>query len=240
MKLIQTVKNKQDIFDFMLSVDLAIKRQAEAESLNKNLIPKIYFGENKQYKKQIASEKYTRPFLTFFLSDRGPASISSSDFFSKPHQHGIFDKRTLEGGETIGVLRRDNLVKIKIRTLTQKESTILVTFMERVIMFQSGVFTSNKLQLKNIKIHEEMDGDFYLFDVYLYVRTNVIVSERDDAIFEEAEISFISVLCKHFDLTEHKCILEEAEQKEDADDLKCHSTTFCSDFEPKIEIKIKI
>lgn len=240
MNLIKNILNKQDLLDFITSLDLGIKRQAKQELVDDNLIPKIFIGENKQFKDQITSEKYERPFLTIALKKRGPASASKSDFFSAPHQHGFLDKQDVGGGEYKSVQRKDNLLKLTFRTKTLKEQYFLMTFIERVVDLQQAVFTCNKIQSAETIPHEQITDDMYLLDVYIYIRTTIFVSERDDAIFNTGIISYRSPICKHYSMSSHTCTKIDSEKYLEATDLKCYESAFCKDYEPKINIKINI
>src|SRR5574343_1267243 len=140
MILNKTIENPNDILDFITSFDLAIKRQSKFENLNENLIPKLYIGENKKFKNNIENDVYDRPIMTFNIKQRGPASLSNSEFFIPPHQHGFteFNNYSLK--------RKDNQIKITIRTKSQTEQLFLIGFLERVCDLQKQVFSAQKTQ----------------------------------------------------------------------------------------------
>ena len=241
MELVKIVDNPNDILDFITSFDLAIKRQAAIENLNDNLIPKLLIGENKSFKSNIENDKYERPIMTFNIKQRGPASLSNSEFFIPPHQHGWLDPRNLGGGSTRYIQRKDNQIKITLRTKTQTEQLFLIGFLERTCDLQKGVFTSQKSQYVITEIEEKMQQDYYIFNFYLNCRTTVFATERNDLEFDEAIISNIAPICKFFNLTTHICMCVDApeENKLIANDIKCSNKTFCEKYISKINIMIK-
>lgn len=240
MKLIKKIENINDVLDFITSLDLAIKRQAYVENLDESLIPKLYVGENKAYKKNIENDKYERPILTFNLEQRGPASLSNTEFFIAPHQHGFLDKKTIEGGTNKYVQRKDNQINLTVRTKTQSEQMFLISFLERVCDLQKEVLTCQKIQHVITKIEKTIQQDFYIFNFYINIRNTIFVTERDDAIMESVVISNLSPICKFFNMTEHKCLNADSTKANEANDFKCSDKNFCEQYVPKINIKINV
>lgn len=241
MSMNKIVDNQNDVLDFITSFDLGIKRQAAEELLKDSMIPKMYIGENKSFKTNIENDKYDRPILTFNLKQRGPASLSNTEFFIPPHQHGLLDAKILENGKTRYIQRKDNQIKITIRTKTQTEQLFLIGFLERVIEFQKQSFTSTKTQYVVTEVAEKIEHDYYIFHFFINIRTTIFVTEEDGQILEHITISNIVPLCKFFNLTNHTCMCVDVseETKAIASDIKCSQKDFCIKYIPKINIRTK-
>ena len=235
MILNKTIENPNDILDFITSFDLAIKRQSKFENLNENLIPKLYIGENKSFKENIKNDIYDRPIMTFNLKQRGPASLSNSEFFIPPHQHGFteFNNYSLQ--------RKDNQIKITIRTKSQTEQLFLIGFLERVCDLQKQVFSAQKTQYVATEIEETIQKDYYIFHFYMNCRTTIFASVRNDLVFDNAIINNIAPICKFFNSTNHTCMNQDVdiETKNNANDIKCSEKDFCEKHISKINIKIQ-
>ena len=190
----------------------------------------------------VENDKYDRPIMTFNIKQRGPASLSNTEFFIPPHQHGFLDPKQIEGGHTRYIQRKDNQIKLTIRTKTQNEQLFLIGFLERVADLQKVVFTSQKSQHVVTEVEEKMQQDYYVFHFYINCRTTIFATERDDLIFDEAIISNIVPICKSFNLTNHTCMNVEVtdELKLEANDIKCSCKTFCEKRKSKINIQIKV
>ena len=235
MILNKIIENPNDILDFITSFDLGIKRQSKFENLNENLIPKLYIGENKKFKNNIENDVYDRPIMTFNIKQRGPASLSNSEFFIPPHQHGFteFNNYSLQ--------RKDNQIKITIRTKSQTEQLFLIGFLERVCDLQKQVFSAQKTQYVATEIEETIQKDYYIFHFYMNCRTTIFATERNDIYFDSAVISNIAPICKFFNCTTQMCMNVEAsdEIKQIANDIKCSEKNFCDKHINKINIKIQ-
>lgn len=230
-------KNK-DLEDLLVSIDLAIKRQAETKNFDETKIPKMLFLERKDYINTLTVKEYKGPFMTYDLKKRGPASISKTEFFISPHQHSNNDKRDLGNGEILSTIRKDNLIKLTVRTKRKKVLTELMCLLEEAFLFQKHIIVA-KTQLKEISLREELKDDFYIMEVEFYARTTVYVSTRDDSKLENVNIRYTSPLCKYFDTLSDTCTLSNSEKKDEAYHTLCHSKTFCQQHEPLIKIQIK-
>ena len=242
MILSKVIENPNDVLDFITSFDLAIKRQATFENLNTNLIPKLYIGENKAFKGNVENDQYDRPIMTFNIKQRGTASLSNTEFFIPPHQHGFLDPKQIEGGNTRYIQRKDNQIKLTIRTKTQNEQLFLISFLERVTDLQKGIFTSQKSQHVVTEVEEKMQQDYYVFHFYINCRTTIFATERDDLVYDEAVISNIAPICKSFNLTNHTCMNPDVtdEFKLTINDINCSNKAFCEKHVSKINIRIKV
>lgn len=241
MILNKTIENPNDILDFITSFDLAVKRQSKFENLNEKLIPKLYIGENKSFKENIENDVYDRPIMTFNLKQRGPASLSNSEFFIPPHQHGFLDNKVNGKGSDVYVQRKDNQIKITLRTKTQTEQMFLIGFLERVCDLQKHVFTSTKTQHVVTEVEEITQKDYYIFHFYMNCRTTIFATERNDIYFDSAVISNVSPICKFFNCTTQVCMNVDVseEKKQTANDIRCSEKNFCDKHINKINIKIQ-
>lgn len=230
------VVNEKDLEDLLISLDLAIKNRAIKEDLDKRLVPKIMFGENKEYLDNASSHVYERPFLTFMLERRGPASISKTDFFEAPHQHGPYFARQTENGERKSILK-DNRIKLTLRTKSKKEQIALMHFLERVFTFEN--FQCILFRYMGMEEQQTIQNEFYKVIITFCARTETIVDYIDDGILEEVKITYKHPICKYFNLETYKCDKTDSEKYNQANDFDCYSLDFCKNFLPRYSFDIK-
>lgn len=233
-----TVVNEKDLEDLLVSLDLAIKNRAQKEGLDRKLVPKIMFGENKEYLDNEVSHNYERPILTFLIDRRGPASMSKTDFFEAPHQHAPYYARTIENGERKSWLI-DNRIKFTLRCKTKREEIALIHFLERVFAFEKNKLVCILSRYMGAEEQSTLQLDFYKVVFTLCARTEMIVDYIDEAILGEVQISFNHPICKFFNLDTYKCDKTDSEKYNQANDFECYSTTFCKDFLPRYSFNIK-
>jgi len=232
------VVNEKDIEDLLVSLDLAIKNRAVKEDVDKRLIPKIMFGENKEYLDNASSHVYDRPMITFQVERRGPASMSKTDFFSEPHQHGPYFAQATEFGER-KFLARDNRLKLTVRCKSKKEQIFLMHFLERVFLFEKESLNCILSQYAGLEEQSTIQNEFYKFTVILFARTIITIDYNDEAILGEVLISYNEPICKFFNLETYKCDKVDSEKYNQANDFECYNTKFCKDFIPRYSFKVK-
>lgn len=249
--MIIRAKNPYDLKDFISSFDKAIKIRLNQEGFtDSKFIPKVSLGLDKTFQQNELQSIYERPFIEILISKRAPASLTDKDFFTGMSQHRpYFSSEENSEGVTNKVLYRDNEIKLIIRTKTKNELYTLVQVIERMLMFESKLFT-NCVVVRYINFKDKSELCYSLFEgeITLRARTMITYTETDNAIMNSYTITYQDELCSYFDLLSGKCTYSDkhdgelAEKENEANDISCYKSDFCKNhkFKNKFEINSEV